>query len=343
MRNLSKQVIERGLVPDPLLRFAVRRICQLRLREQRRAGRGALAHHVERLRQSPIADQPKAANVQHYEVPPEFFEAVLGPRLKYSCCTWDDGVQSLAEAEDAALAQVQKRAELEDGQRILELGCGWGSLTLWMAEHLSDAAITAVSNSHCQRQFIEKRAQELGLRNLRVLTADVNTLSLEGSFDRVVSIEMFEHLRNWEALLSRIGGWLVDDGKLFVHIFTHRRHAYLYEDRGPSDWMTRHFFAGGQMPSEDLMLEFQRDLVQTKRWRLDGKHYEKTSNTWLANLDLRRNDALAALASVSEQNEAQKALHRWRVFFMACAELFAYSDGREWGVSHYLLEKRKSE
>jgi cyclopropane-fatty-acyl-phospholipid synthase len=297
---------------------------------------------VEALRKSPIADQPEAANAQHYEVPPEFFEAVLGPRLKYSCCTWNHATGSLADAEHAALTQVQERAQLEDGQGILELGCGWGSLTLWMAERLPNAQITGVSNSHGQRELIERRARERGLRNVRIITADVNTLSLEGPFDRVVSIEMFEHMRNWEALLSRIGDWLSDDGKLFVHIFTHRRYAYLYEDQGPSDWMARHFFTGGQMPSEDLLLEFQNDLVLSERWRLSGEHYAKTSNAWLSNLDLHRNEALRALRTVTDDDEARRALHRWRIFFMACAELFAYGDGGEWGVSQYLLQKPRT-
>jgi cyclopropane-fatty-acyl-phospholipid synthase len=338
-REKVMQLLDRGLLPDPVLRFGIRHICKRRLALSQRLGAEFETQHVERLRSSPVADSPEAANRQHYEVPPDFFLRILGPWLKYSCCSWNPGVTTLAEAERASLAEIEERAELDDGQRILELGCGWGSLSLWMAERLPGAQITAVSNSSEQRRFIELRAQKRGLRNLEVITADVNNLQLEGPFDRVVSVEMFEHTRNWEALLGRIASLLSDEGLLFVHIFAHERYAYLYEDRGPTDWMARHFFTGGQMPSEDLMLHFDRDMLVCERWRLDGTHYEKTANAWLQNLDLHRNEAIAALGKVTD--EPQKAFHRWRVFFMACAELFAYDEGRQWGVSQYLLEKRR--
>jgi len=331
-------MLEVGLIPDSWVRFGIRRICETRLRERRRQGPAAVARHVEALRQSPVAADPEAANDQHYEVPASFFESVLGPRLKYSCCTWSDGVTTLEEAEMAALEQVASRAELEDGHRILELGCGWGSLTLFMAEAFPNARITAVSNSRGQRAFIERQARSRSLSNVEIVTADVNTLALDSTFDRVVSVEMFEHMRNWDALLGRIARWLDDDGKLFIHIFAHREYAYLYQDQGPSDWMARHFFTGGQMPSEDLLDRFDRDMRITERWRLDGRHYAKTSNAWLANLDAHKGDALEALGTM--EDEPRKALQRWRIFFMACAELFAYRDGSEWGVSHYLLERR---
>ena len=333
------QLLDRGLVPDPLLRFGIRRLCEQRLRAERRRPSGqSVELHAATLRRSPVAIHSEAANTQHYEVPAAFFRQVLGPRLKYSCCTWDDETESLAAAEIASLSQIEDRAALADGQRILELGCGWGSLTLWMAERLPNARITAVSNSHGQRELIEELASDRGLHNVRVLTADVNELELSARFDRVVSIEMFEHMRNWEALLSRIAGWLVDDGRLFVHLFAHRHYAYLYEDRGPTDWMARHFFTGGQMPADDLLLHFQEDLVLDRRWRLGGEHYAKTANAWLGNLDRHRSEALEILSEVDA--DAEKALHRWRVFFMACAELFAYHGGTEWGVSQYLLRNR---
>ncbi len=331
------QLLEYGVVPDPLIRFGIRRICERRLVESRRAGADALSSHVETLRQSAVAERPEAANEQHYEVPAGFFVATLGPHLKYSCCSWDNAT-TLGEAESEALEQVRERAELADGQRILELGCGWGSLTLSMAKAFPRSQITAVSNSGPQRVFIEHQARQRQLDNVRVITADANDLTLDETFDRVVSIEMFEHMRNWEALLARIAGWLADDGKLFVHIFTHSQFAYLYEDKGPSDWMARHFFTGGQMPSDDLMCHFDRDLVVTTQWRLSGMHYAKTANAWLDNLDRHRTACLAALEG---QPDPRKALNRWRIFFMACAELFALREGNEWGVSHYLLEKPK--
>ncbi|MEM7434909.1 MAG: cyclopropane-fatty-acyl-phospholipid synthase family protein [Myxococcota bacterium] len=331
-------LLDLGIVPDPLIRFGIRRICARRLSETRRLGEGAKGAHVLALRQSPIAADVGTANLQHYEVPAAFFEQVLGPRLKYSCCTWGDGAHSLENAETHSLAQVFDRAQLANGQRILELGCGWGSLTLYMAARLPGARITAVSNSRGQRAFIEARAAAMGLANVDVITADVTQLELEGPFDRVVSIEMFEHMRNWEELLARIGGWLRPDGKLFIHIFAHREFAYLYEDQGPSDWMARHFFTGGQMPSEDLLDHFNRDMRVTERWHLSGRDYARTANAWLDNLDENRDQVLAALGTVDDAPD--RAMHRWRIFFMACAELFAFRNGNEWGVYHYLLEKR---
>ena len=333
-------VLTRGWIPDPLLRAGIRRICGQRLRRQARLGGDPLAEHVALLRRSPIAVATHQANDQHYEVPPAFFEAVLGPHLKYSCGHWAPGARTLGDAEAAALALVEERARLEDGQRILELGCGWGALTLWMAERFPASSVTAVSNSAPQRRHIEARAEARGLDNVTVITADVNDFAPpldDGPYDRVVSVEMFEHMRNWERLLGRVARWLAPDGLLFLHVFSHREHAYLYEDRGPSDWMAREFFSGGQMPAHDLILAFQDDLSLVERWRLNGEHYAKTSDAWLANLDARRDDVLALFRADHGAEGARRQLHRWRIFFMACAELFRYRAGSEWGVSHWLL------
>ncbi|UGB39756.1 cyclopropane-fatty-acyl-phospholipid synthase family protein [Frateuria soli] len=330
---------ERGLLPDALLRLGIRRLCAQRLAEERAGGPERVAEryarHIDALRQSPVAIHTDAANAQHYELPAAFFEHCLGPRLKYSCCYYPRGDESLAEAEEAMLALYGERAELADGQDILELGCGWGSLTLWMAERYPRARILAVSNSHGQRRHIEAQCRARGLANVRVLTADANTLALEPScFDRCVSVEMFEHMRNYDTLLERIARWLRPGGKLFVHVFAHRTLMYPFETHGEDNWLGRHFFTGGLMPAADTLLWFQRDLAIEQRWLVDGRHYQRTANHWLARQDAAREAVLAELA-LAYGPQARLWFHRWRMFWMACAELFGYAGGREWLVAHY--------
>ncbi len=336
-------LMERGLVPDWLTRIGVRRLLAERLRvaeasdDQTRAA--AMVRLEAELRHSPIALQTQAANAQHYEVPASFFQKTLGPRLKYSSCWWPEEVKDLETAEAAMLALTCERAELGFNQDILELGCGWGSLTLWLAEFYPGSRIVAVSNSTSQREFIEARCRERGFGNVQVITADMNEFSTDRRFDRVLSVEMFEHMRNYQELMGRIHAWLKPGGKLFVHIFTHRRLAYPFETEGEDNWMGRYFFTGGLMPSRDLLPRFRGDLHLEADWHINGRHYQRTLEAWLVNQDQHREAILTLFRKTYGSNEAKRWFQRWRVFFMACAELFGYRDGEEWGVSHYRFGK----
>lgn len=338
-------LLERDRLPDWLIRFGIRRLLRQRLREEDKGGPEAQQAHfmrlVAELRQSPVAIATREANQQHYELPCEFFELVLGRHLKYSSCWFEPGVESLDAAEAAMLALTCERACLRDGDEILELGCGWGSLTLWMAEHYPNARITAVSNSRTQKQFIDARAAERGLRNVEVLTRDANVLEFPAGqrFDRVVSVEMFEHMRNYATLLERIAGWMRPGATLFVHIFTHARYAYPFEVRDDSDWMARYFFTGGLMPSDHLLAYFQDHVRLREHWRVSGTHYQRTADAWLANMDRNRARIMPVLAATYGAAEARRWWVYWRVFFMSCSELFGYAGGREWLVSHYLFER----
>ncbi|MBA3978983.1 MAG: SAM-dependent methyltransferase [Alcanivorax sp.] len=330
---------ERRWVPDSLIRFGIRKMLGQRLRLEQagdpvqvEARKTAL---MAQLAAGPVAEQQQAANDQHYEVPAVFYLRALGPHLKYSSCIWDDTTLTLEQAEVAMLKLTCERAELDNGQRILELGCGWGSLSLWMAQQYPGSQITSVSNSASQKAFIDQRARERGLTNLTVITADAATFNPEGQFDRVVSVEMFEHMRNHRELMHRIHGWLVPGGKLFVHIFCHDQVFYPFEVEGEANWMGRMFFTGGVMPSWDLLERCQERLTLEEKWRVNGVHYSRTLEAWLDNTDRQKDELMPVLAATYGAEEAKIWLQRWRMFFMACSELFAYRGGEEWFVGHY--------
>jgi cyclopropane-fatty-acyl-phospholipid synthase len=334
------RAVERGSVPDFLVRAGIRRLVSAGLRTRAQTGvegrQRALDRLLDEMRRAPIAVHTDAANAQHYELPPEFFELCLGRYRKYSGCYWPPGVNTLDEAEAVSLNETCAHARLEDGQNVLELGCGWGSLTMWMAAKYPHSRITAVSNSNAQRQYIEAACRERNLANVRVITADMNDFHTEQRFDRIVSVEMFEHMRNYRRLLRRIAGWLRPHGRLFVHIFVHGRETYLFDVAGPANWLGRYFFTGGLMPADDLLYRFQEDLLVEQQWRQNGTHYALTANAWLDNFD-RHRDRIRAIFDEVYGADAAIWMQRWRVFFMACAEMFGFAGGREWWVAHYLL------
>ncbi len=344
-------MVERGLIPDVLTRWGIRQLLLKRLAMHTQGGIEAqtlrFRELLDELRASPVAIETDAANQQHYEVAADFYEKTLGKHLKYSCALWSENCDSLDRAEQLMLQCYARRAGLAEGQQILELGCGWGSLTLWMARQFPGSRITAVSNSASQREFIMTRAAHEGLTNVEVITADVNEFDPPAPpYDRVISIEMFEHMRNYQTLLQRIRGWLKPDGLLFVHIFCHHRLMYPFEtdahDSDQGNWMGRYFFTGGLMPALDTLMHFQQHLLLKQFWAVDGRHYEKTANAWLQNLDANRADVIDICERVYGKGQGKLWCQRWRMFFMACAELFGYQQGSEWLVGHYLFQPRGS-
>ena len=338
----AMKAVEQGWVPDSIVRSGIRSLCRQRMREiqiPKAQQSQHLDEFVRNMGEAPVAPLVHKANEQHYEVPAAFFQQVLGAQLKYSSAFWD-GVDTLDKAEVQALALSCEHADLKDGQEVLELGCGWGSLTLWMAKSYPNSTITAVSNSHSQRLFIEQRAMETGLGNVRVITADINHFSMDQEFDRIVSVEMFEHLRNYSSIFDRVAGWLKPDGRFFMHIFCHHSTPYLFEVRDDTDWMSRYFFSGGMMPSVDLPLKFQDSLCFANRWDWSGVEYQKTAEAWLDNLDAARDEVFAIFSDTYGSADAKMWMNRWRIFFMACAELFGMRGGDEWRVSHFLFNKR---
>ncbi len=348
LTNLAINMAEKGLMPDSLIRSGIRRLSETRLQEIHanncEIGAQIESDFITAMNSAPIALVPELANAQHYEVPAQFFQLCLGQHRKYSSCFWLPDTKNLDEAEANALQLSCEHADLKDGQQILELGCGWGSLTLWMAAHYPNSQITGVSNSNSQREYITATARERGLTNIKIITCDMNTFSpseysTQKQFDRVVSVEMFEHMRNHELLYGKVHDWLVPSGKFFMHIFVHRSTPYAFEVQGDDDWMSQFFFSGGMMPSDDLPLRFQQKLKLNQRWRWDGTHYEKTANAWLENMDAHQDTITPILESTYGAENMVMWRNRWRIFYMACAELFGYRDGQEWWVTHYQFER----
>ena len=334
---------ENGTLPDFLIKIGIERLCNERLKWANRIGPEALQEHHQKwvsiLKDSPIALVPEKANEQHYELPTDFFKLCLGKNLKYSCGYWNLNTKDLDASEVIMLEKTANRAQISDNMDILELGCGWGSLTCYMAKKYPNSNITAVSNSNDQRLYIENKCENEGIKNVKVITCDMNDFNIDLKFDRVVSVEMFEHMRNYKLLLQKISKFLKDNGKLFVHIFTHHTMVYPFEDNGPADWMAREFFSGGLMPSHNLLLNFQDDLKIESQWKVSGTHYSKTSYAWLNEMDRNKTEIMNIFNETYGKENAKMWFQRWRIFYLSCAVMFGMKNGTEWGVSHYRFIK----
>lgn len=337
------RLLETNLVPDFAVRAGIRRLLRMRLQQEKEPTADLQAGRLDRfvcdMKKAPIALNTREANEQHYEVPARFFELVLGDHLKYSCAYWENGTKDLSDAEAAMLQTTCERAQLENGQTVLELGCGWGSLSLFMANRFPESRVVAISNSNTQRETILAKAHALGVRNLQVITCDMNEFEIDRKFDRIVSIEMFEHMRNYQRLLEKCSRFLADHGKLFIHIFVHREFAYCFEPRDESDWMARYFFTGGLMPSDDLLSHFHDHFHIEEQWRVNGIHYSKTADAWLHRMDQNRDEILDLFSHTYGPESARKWWAYWRIFFLSCSELWGFRNGEEWFVSHYRLVK----
>ena len=334
-------LLEKNLLPDWLIRVGIRRLLRQRLREiDAPSAEAQVTQFADALRTMPVAINTAESKEQHYEVPTVFYQHCLGPRLKYSSCYYVDGNETLAEAEEKMLELTCERAQLTAGLDILELGCGWGSLTLWMAERYPQSRITGVSHSRTQREHILGEAKKRNLVNVNIITCDMNEFDIAaGSFDRVVSVEMFEHMKNWPKLMANIARWLRPGGMFFAHVFTHSRFAYHFEVRDESDWMSKYFFTGGMMPAHALFPQFQADLKLVHDWKVNGRHYAQTAEHWLVNMDAHRAEIMPLFVQTDGADQALKWWSYWRVFYVACAELWWFRSGEEWLVSHYLFRK----
>ena len=336
--SIGIKLAERGLASDGMIREGIRKLLHERL-DSINSNPKTQSEWIEKLESTPLAVDTDAANAQHYEIPAVYFQTVLGGHLKYSCGYWPNGDESLDQSESAMLEITCERAELGNGQRILELGCGWGSLSLWMAAHYPGSEIVVVSNSRSQRVYIEAQATARGLTNLTVVTCDIIDFEPEGTFDRVVSVEMFEHVRNHRQLLRRVSNWLKPGGKLFVHIFAHRKQTYLFEAKSSKDWMSQYFFTGGIMPSAELLPTAAETLSEEARWTVNGTHYSHTLEAWLAKQDRNAEKVRVIFRDCYGSRDAKLWAQRWRIFYMACSELFAFNNGEEWPVMHYRFVK----
>ncbi len=338
-------LLEKDKIPDTLIRKGIRDLLKQRLTQENKGSAEAQQDHlmrlIDELKKSPIAVNTADANEQHYEVPTEFYQFCLGKHLKYSSGYWKAGVSDIDTSERDMIEMTCERAELTDGQHVLELGCGWGSLSLFMAQKFPRSTFTVVSNSRTQKLYIDKQAENRGIQNLTVITSDINIFSLDDTFDRVVSVEMFEHMRNYEKLMHKISDLLKPAGKLFVHIFVHKEFAYKFEVIDESDWMSKYFFTGGIMPSDNLLLYFSNRLGIEQHWRVSGTHYSKTSEAWLRNMDKHKTEIMPLFEKTYGAEQAVKWWVYWRIFYMACAELWKYKSGNEWFVSHYLFKKKE--
>jgi cyclopropane-fatty-acyl-phospholipid synthase len=337
-------LLEQNKVPDFLIRAGIRRLLKQRLVDENKGDTEKQQQHlmqlVEELKNSPIAVNTADANEQHYEVPTQFYAYCLGKHLKYSSGYWKEGVTDIDTSEADMLELTCQRAELQNGQDVLELGCGWGSLSLFMAAKFPASRFTVVSNSRTQKLYIDEQAAKRGITNLTVVTADINVFTIDKTFDRVVSVEMFEHMRNYQKLMHKVAGFLNAGGKLFIHIFTHKQYSYKFEVKDESDWMSKYFFTGGIMPSDDLLLYFNDDFSIEKHWHVSGLHYSKTSEAWLQNMDKHKAEIMPLFEDTYTKQQAVKWWVYWRIFYMACAELWKYNNGDEWMVSHYLFNKK---
>lgn len=344
MNQLTNRLLEKDQLPDFLLRAGIRRLLKQRLQQEKKENAELQQAHlmalISELKASPIAINTAEANEQHYEVPTEFYRYCLGKNLKYSSGYWKSGVTDIDTSEDDMLEITCSRAGLQNGQDVLELGCGWGSLSLYMAKKYPQSRFSVVSNSRTQKLYIDEQAKLRGITNLEVITVNINDFTIDKTFDRVVSVEMFEHMRNYRELMQKVAGCLKPGGKLFVHIFTHKEFAYKFEVIDETDWMSKYFFTGGIMPSDDLLLYFNEHLSIEQHWHVSGLHYSKTSEAWLRNMDRHKAQIMPLFVQTYGKENALKWWVYWRIFYMACAELWGYNNGEEWIVSHYLFNKK---